>query len=412
MSTSRDRSYALTFANKLNDHEHMVPVLFEIDCYLHDYNNSIVYADISSSSIFPGENEFLFDANSIFQIENIMNEKENDMSSLYTIHIRTPGKTQNFGQMSTKQNQNQNKNWRLETFFMVLKRMGRFKKTITLLQYLAENSDGSNIANNQNETAVRFEDKNNYEDILSSFTETFALIDYSKLQNDKYLAYIFHKLGQTYAKQKDYKRALQYDRCARNIIGMHVGDINASIEWISPTQKELKEALKYQLIALQTIEYIRPDDIRNSSNYVDIENTYFNLGNYQEAFKYDLKALELREKHLSPDHEYIAKSLCSISQTFYKMNNLHMAYKYYIQSLQIIKNYPDTNSQQIRSSLSKLITLIHDDYCEEFLQFRLNLLTDFEKRKPVSYSNLIRAHNDIAFTYQVLCNKKEALEFY
>ncbi|CAF1227307.1 unnamed protein product [Adineta steineri] len=77
-STSRDRSYACTFANKMTNRVDHVPVLYEIKCNLKDPNGSIIVADISDLSELSLEKECLFDAGSIFYIENIKEENEGD----------------------------------------------------------------------------------------------------------------------------------------------------------------------------------------------------------------------------------------------------------------------------------------------------------------------------------------------
>ncbi|CAF1690238.1 unnamed protein product, partial [Adineta ricciae] len=67
-STSSCREIALGFAHKFRNE---VEVLYEIQCDLDESNPSNIVADISKLSEFQTENEFLFDAGSVFLVERV-----------------------------------------------------------------------------------------------------------------------------------------------------------------------------------------------------------------------------------------------------------------------------------------------------------------------------------------------------
>jgi cytidylate kinase len=76
-------------------------ILFEIECDIHDQNDSIIFADISHLSQFSNEKEVLFDAGSVFQIEKIREEMENN-TELYIVQMRTTGEGRDLARKSTK----------------------------------------------------------------------------------------------------------------------------------------------------------------------------------------------------------------------------------------------------------------------------------------------------------------------
>ncbi|CAF3478919.1 unnamed protein product [Rotaria sp. Silwood1] len=75
LSTSRSRCIAINFAVKGKKQVDSVPVLFEIECQNEESACSI-FADITSFSDFPDEQEVLFDLGAVFKIQTVSEEDD------------------------------------------------------------------------------------------------------------------------------------------------------------------------------------------------------------------------------------------------------------------------------------------------------------------------------------------------
>jgi tetratricopeptide (TPR) repeat protein len=223
-STSRDRSYALTFATKLTHRPDTMAVLFEIECDIHDQNDSIIFADISHLSQFSNEMEVLFDAGSVFQIEKIREEMEND-TELYIVQMRTTGKGRDLARKYVEENRRKMEGESPRIMLSILlKRMGKSEKSLQYLEYLLTNPDDENIAHIHDRIGVQCRDENKYDLALEYFDKAFDLITKSDVPEKKYLAIVLHNKGLVYAKQKMFREALSLYRRALKIVKREIGD--------------------------------------------------------------------------------------------------------------------------------------------------------------------------------------------
>ncbi|CAF3698408.1 unnamed protein product [Rotaria sp. Silwood1] len=74
LSTSRSLSQALSFAMKSTKRSDAVPVLFNIKCHVQELGSNVIFADISHLSVYPEEEEVLFDLSAAFQVQNVKHD--------------------------------------------------------------------------------------------------------------------------------------------------------------------------------------------------------------------------------------------------------------------------------------------------------------------------------------------------
>ncbi len=416
-STSRSRKCALEYANKLPNRPDMVPVLFEIECDLQDQTDSVIFADISGLSEFSSEEEFLFDAGSIFQIQEVKEEEE----MLYVVQIRTSGKGRELATQYIKQNRRQMQEESPRIMLStLLKRMGKFKQSLEFLRYLEKNPADENIAYIYNRIGIALKDDSDYGNALIYFKKAFKLTFYSNPPDKKYSAYVLHNQGLVYAKQRNYTEALGYYCRAVNILEKEeqndisgIATFYSSIGRVYLYQGNLEKALEYQLTALQIRECIMPDHVMLAFSYADIANIYSAQKNYKFALTYHCKALELRNTVLPPDSHNTAWSLHQVGKMYYKCKDLQMAREHYLKCLQIYIKYIDTKLYSIVRQVHQDILLTYvNDYSEEAFNYRLEALNIQRNPKFVHYPSFARLLDDIAFTYKSKGSMEDSLKFY
>ena len=179
-STSRNRSSALTFAKPFRHNPDVVAVLYEIECNLEDQHDSAIFADISDLSYFNSEEEILFDAGSIFRIEKIQEEEdEEDHTKVYTIQIKTTDEGEKLGKEYVEYNRTQMDEESPRIMLSILlKRMGKFKRSLQFLYYLLENPHDENLAYIHNRIGIALKDEKQYEQALAHLKKAFHMTFY------------------------------------------------------------------------------------------------------------------------------------------------------------------------------------------------------------------------------------------
>ena len=422
-STSRDRSYALTFAKSSVDRENIAAVLYEIECNLENENDSTIFTDISDISRFPGEREVLFDAGSVFQIENIEEEmNDNGDITICTINVKTIEEDQQLENEYREYNRKQmNEEGPRIMFSILLKRMGKFKKSLQFLYNLLANPDGENVAYIHNRIGIALKDNAKYYDALMHFDKAFKMTYYSDPPDRKYSAYVLHNKGLVYAKQKNYENALQYYRRAISVLNSQgdndnfdigVAQFYNSIGRLLLHQKRFDEALAYQLQALKIRESFTPNHVMNAFVYADIGNIYCAQRNYEKALEYHVQALELRKKFLPKDNHCIAWSIHQVGKIYYNINDLPTARDLYQQSLEIYRTYLHTDlNWKIPDILEDIASTYQDNY-QTVLDYRLKALDIREKHLTHNRVSLAKLLDDIAYTYKSMSRKQDALNYY
>ncbi|CAF1561438.1 unnamed protein product [Adineta ricciae] len=351
-STSRDRSCALTFAKRSIHQTDMVAVLYEIQFNKDDQQNSAIFADITDSSCF-NEQEILFDAGSSFRIESI-DEIEEDHTKLCIIKITTICEENPLGQNHMEHNRAQMKEEGPRIMLCILlKRMGKFEKSLRFLRNLLENrNDDENPAHIHNRYGIALKDKKEYTQALIHLEEAFQKTFNSNSSADRiYSAYVRHNQGLVYTKQRKYEEALKLYHEAIDILKKHddtqsrsgLAQFNSSIGRVYLYRKDFKKALEYQEEALQIRKALKPDHVMNAFFYANTANVYSAQKKFKEALDYHLEALKLREKYLLPNSHHIAWNLYQVARMFYKLKDSSEARDYYQNSLEIFRNYANTD---------------------------------------------------------------------
>ncbi|CAF3939001.1 unnamed protein product, partial [Adineta steineri] len=359
-STSRDRLLALGFAYKLMPKSDMKALLFEIECDLHDSNDSVIFADISHLSYSPKEEELLFDVGSVFQIKDVRVEDSD---------TNNPGE-ENMGYI-------------------------------------------------HNRIGIALKDQRKYDLALKHLKEAFRLTFYSKPPDRKYSAFVLHNQGLVYAKQRKYKEALNYYNRAVRILkeetdgaGADIAVYYNSIGRIYLYQGDYDRAFDYQSKALRIKENLNPDHVMNAFIYVDIANIYSRTKNYDVALRYHRRALELRQSVLLPTNHNIAWSLHQVGRMYYNKHVLQTALDYYKKSLEMTKKCFTPAQRHCVPGILMNIASVYNDSPIEAINYRLEALDVQKQTEPIDYSYLVYILDTIAFTYKSLGEFDSSLMYY
>ena len=419
-STSLDRECAKSFANKLSDYQDAVPILFEINCDLHECNDSVIFADISSLSQFQTEQEFLFDAGSIFRIDDIKEEKS-DKGKLYLVQITTSGEGREIVKEYIEEIREEMKYESPRIMLGVLmKRAGNYKTSLQYYEQLLKHPGEEKISHIHNRIGIALKVDREYDLALEHFDKAYKLISKSDPSERVYLAQIRHSQGQIYVKQKNFTKALTFYKEAVNIAENILNNKNrytakfyASIGRLYLSCKSFDRAICYQQKALEIREFcFSPENVIHAISYDDIGNIYLSLNNYKRALEFHHKALELRQKYLPPVHHNTAWSLHCVAKTYHSMGDSKTALDYYSKALEMTKKCPSPSQHYIIAKTLDNIRSICDYNSEESLNYRLEALEVQKDTKPIDYSKVARLYDDIGFTCKSIGRNDDSLKFY
>ncbi len=167
--------------------------------------------------------------------------------------------------------------------------------------------------------------------------------------------------------------------------------------------------MKYLLKALETYE---EGHANYSKSFNNVGNVYRAMGDYQNALKYLLYAMEIRKKTLGEEHPDYATSLNNVGSAYYNMGDYQNALKYHLQALEIRRKTIGEEHPDYTTSLNN-IGIVYDEFgdYQNALKYYMQAL---EIRKKVlgeehpKYANLLM---NIAVTYSNMGDYQNALKY-
>jgi tetratricopeptide (TPR) repeat protein len=419
-STSRDRSYALTFAKEEMHRSDTAEILYEIECDLEDQNDSVIFADISGLSEFPVEAEYLFDAGSIFQIKDVRKE-EKPGNKQYIVQIKTTREGQEVAKSYIDEIQAEIEYESPRIMIgILLKRIGKYDKSLEYFEQLLENPGEEKIAHIHNRIGIALRLQHKYDSALEHYNIAYDLTSKSNPPERVYLAFIRHDQGQIYFKQRKYSKALKYYEEAVDIIKKEKGDINryiadyyTSLGRLYTSRHDYEKAMHYQKKALSVREkYLPPTHVNHAFSYFEIAKLLSFQKDYKKALEYHLKALKLRQDYLLSNHLNTALSLHSVGQIYYKLDDLENARYYYWKALEMNRKcLPDSRAYIIPTILQD-IARTYSWESQEALNYRLEARNIQQSAEPVHYPSLARLLDDIGSIYKLIGRMDDAVEYY
>ncbi|CAF3763798.1 unnamed protein product [Adineta steineri] len=348
-STSRDRLRALEFANKLMPKSEMGALLFEIECDLQDSNDSVIFADISHLSCFPTEEELLFDAGSIFRIEEVRGlvyakqRKYKEALNYYNRAVRILNEETDDAGSGIAQ------------FYNSIGRIYLYQGDYD--RALGYQIDALQIRENLNpghvmiafvyiDIANIYSRTKNYDEALKYHRRALELRKSILLPNNHNIAWSLHQVGRMYYKKHVLQIALDY----------YKKSLEMTKKCFTPAQRHCVpgilmdialvyndrpiEATNCRLQALDVQKKTEPIDYSYMVHILDnIAFTYKSLGELNRSLMYYGEALQIRKENLHNDELRIAKNHEHLGLLCEDMGNIDSASEHYLIAFRIYEHY-------------------------------------------------------------------------
>jgi tetratricopeptide (TPR) repeat protein len=332
-STSIHRHQALSFLDYSSDLER---VLFEIDADP-QLKGIKPFANITSYSYFPEEEEVLFMSGSIFQILRV----DCDNEQLWTIRMVLASNEYDdsnsiFNQMKNEHNQQEAN---ILTYGDILRRMGKLNEAekyyrLFLNQTTKNSQDLANCYHSLGAVACA---KEKYNESLQWYLDSLEIKMEIFEPHDPNIATSFNSIAIVHRKKGDYQQAFDLYKKALAIwkkslgehhskVAMCLNNIGAAYE----DQKDYSQALEYYEMALlgekgqQSIDYRGLSAIYNNMGHV-----YYMLDDYDHALEYYTESYRIKSKFLPNHHPDMALALRNIGMVHEKKGELSKAQEFY-----------------------------------------------------------------------------------
>ena len=399
LSTSRRRSQALTFAKKLSRRTDTIPVLFQIECDIRELGERVIFADTSSFSEYPHEQEILFDLSVTFRLESIQQEesvpvirmsvsndgqtimqdyldetsRETDQTSVAIVlgrlmcNLGQYEKSQKYFARLLEETNEEDRAWiefnigRALYFKGDWKEARRYYDLAYARMMAAEPARIKDSTHVLNGIGVIHDQRGRYEKALDYYQRVLHIRMTHFASNELDIACALNNIGLLFYNQKRYEEALTYHRRALEIRKRcyqsdHL-DIAYSLNNIGVVlhnQGDYDQALNCYQQVVDIQEKVCP------SGHLDTSYSFNNIGAvlvakgiHCKALKYYQKALTIQESQHSSPHVDVADSLNNIGATYEKMGEANIAVDFYQRARSIyLEVLPDGHPSRLKVDTS------------------------------------------------------------
>ncbi|UJR38413.1 hypothetical protein I4U23_031081 [Adineta vaga] len=387
-STSRDMEQAVRFATKPSQRNEVIGVLLEIDG---DVNlDKMIFADIAKFSIYPNEQEVLFDLATVFKIVHAEFDKGRN---LWIIQLSGVGKSsytvneyiKSIGKESDETNSTL-------LFGRLMCDMGEytksekyFKRILTSLP--PNHKDIPNINFYLGRVCYL---RGQYKQALESYEQALVLqkheIEPEKQSLD--IARTLHNIGNIYLDQKQTTKAMEYfeealemkrAKLVDNLDHPSIATTLTAIATIHRRRGNLTKALELYQQSYEMKKLALPTDhpsIADSLNNLGI--VYQEMDDYGQALDCYKKSLRIKQKTLPPTHPSISATLNNIGIIYRKEGNYDQALSSYMQALEIEQLTLSSDNLDLADTFNNLCVLYYEqsqyEKALEMAESKMNIL--------------------------------------
>ncbi|UJR07377.1 hypothetical protein I4U23_011663 [Adineta vaga] len=345
LSTSTDRRLALSFLYSSTGSDKMQKILFEIDADP-QLEGIKPFANITSLSYFPDEEEVLFMLGSIFRLVNIeQNDRGIWILRLTLCQNDDPDLQAVFDYMK---DQYGNGETTTLSFGMILAQMGKYdqaeKYYLRVLKDIPSDHDDRSAC--YHNLGNLFDNKGDYNSSLNWHNKALKMMIEKFQSNDSRIATSYNSIAAVHTKLANYDQALDYylkalDIWQRVLGAQHpnVGQCLSNIAGVYQMCGKSSEALEYLLKTLFIYERHLP------ANHPQVGDLYNNLGAvYLGLDQLDLalenfnKSLSIKEKCLPAQHPDIAMTFANIGLIYESKNDWPQAILYMEKAVNIYRH--------------------------------------------------------------------------
>ncbi|CAF0842154.1 unnamed protein product [Adineta ricciae] len=419
LSTSRNYDLALQFAVKKSKRAVDVsPTLFIIEADTRIPH--AIFADISSLSVYPDEEEVLFDIDCAFKITEVYFDDEN---SVWIVKMKLTDEARQVVETYIEANRREMEKGNIFLIFgLLLTEMGQYDEAQYYFEsLLASNTVDDKISLYTNIGRVKYL-KGLFSNALKDFKVVYDLQCREKPRNEIDFARTMNNLAMIYMEQKKYDLAFDYLFDAIKIYKRYpdvdkllVAKTDNVIGVIYTYKHDYDNALKYLFRAMKFYEQnlLTIDHPLMATNYNSIGLVYYHRKDYQQAMEYCLKSLRIREKILPVNHSDIGDSSNNLALVYQKNQEYKQALDLFKRSLDIYSKHPEKKMNIPVCYGNIALLFIDEQKYDQAIEYHLKALECYQENDADKYHEEISdVLDNLGTTYETKGDVEQALKYY
>jgi len=419
LSTSQNYNLALQFAVKKSKRTvDVLPTLFIIEADTRI--DHAIFADISSLSTYPDEEEILFDLGCAFKINEVCFD---DTKQVWIVNMNLTNEARKIVETYIEANRREMEKGNIFLIFgLLLTEMGQYDQAqIYFENLLSSNTVNDKISIYTNIGRVKYL-KGLYNEALKDFKIVYDLQLKEIPKNEIDLARTMNNLGLIYMEQKKYELAFNYLSDVLKIYQEHsdidqllLANTNNVIGIIFSHKNDNEQALKYLFSAMKLYEINLPTINHQlmATNYDSIGLVFYYSKDYNQSLDYCLKAFRIRQKVLPINHPNIADSCNNLALIYQKRHEYQQALDLFQRSLSIYENYPD--KKMIIPICFNNIGLLYIDQknYDQAIVYYLKALEYYKENNSMKYQDEVSyVFDNLGTAHELKGDHEQALKYY
>ncbi|CAF1114810.1 unnamed protein product [Adineta steineri] len=392
LSTSRNIDVSLGFIHRnppLND---FTSVLFEIKA--DPLLKTVIFADVENKTRMKGEEEVLFNINSLFKIVSVCFDSELNVWKVEL--ITTDEGTEKVEEYLLLSKQEMEERSPLIYFGrLLLNELGQVDRAGKYFNMLLKSlsHDHPDLASVYNNIGIVHDVRRELSLALKNYEIAYDMRRKQLPSNHPHIAGSLNNIGFIYRAKGDFNTALDYLQQALIVDeNLHPGNNLGkamtidNIGRVYTDKEDFDSALTYLCRALEMFRYVLPDQHSNIAACLGaIGYTHEKKGNLHVALNYYQQRLYMAEQCLPFEHSNLSIHLGSITGIYKKMNEIDRALDLCQQKLLDQKTRLAENHPRIARTLMIMANLITDNNPNEALEYYEQALSVLENCTPSDY---------------------------
>ncbi|CAF1144346.1 unnamed protein product [Adineta steineri] len=392
LSTSRNINVSLQFIHTNAQSNDFISVLFEIKA--NPLLKTVVFADVGNKNRIKGEEEVLFNINSLFKIISVCFDSK---LTVWKVELDATDegaeKVEEYFSLSKQEMEEYTPLIYFGRFLLYeldqVDRAGEYFNM--LLKSLPD--DHPDLAAVYNHIGIVHMERGELNFALKNYEIAYEMRRKQLPSNHPDIAGSLNNIGIIYRAKGDLNTALDYMQQTLTIDeSVHPGNnlgkaiTIENIGRVYMDKEDLDTALTYLCRALEMFKYVLPDQHSNIAACLGaIGYTHEKKGNLHVALNYYQQRLYMAEQCLPFEHSNLSIHLGSITGIYKKMNEIDRALDLCQQKLLIQKTRLCENHPRIARTLMIMANLITDNNPNEALEYYEQALSVLENCTPSDY---------------------------
>ncbi|CAF1022322.1 unnamed protein product [Adineta steineri] len=392
LSTSRNINVSLGFIHMNVQSNDFTSVLFEIKA--NPLLKTVIFTDVGNRSRIKGEEEVLFNLNSLFKIVSVCFDSK---LTVWKVQLNATDEGAEKVEEYLSLSKQQMEEYIPLIYFgrLLLNELGQVDRAGKYFSMLLKSlpHDHPDIASIYNHIGAVHDERKELNLALKNYEIAYEMRRKQLPSNHPHIAGSLNNIGLIYRAKGDFNTALDYYQQSLRIYeNLYPGNnlqksmAIENIGMVYNAKEDFDTALTYLSRALEMYKHVLPDQHSQIASCLGaIGNVHEKKGSLNTALDYYQQALNMNEQCLPFDHSNLSTNLGSIIDIYKKMNEIDKALDLCQQKLVIQKSRLGENHPRIARTLKIMGDLIRDDNRNEALQYYEQALSVLENCTPSDY---------------------------